>query len=226
MKTVFRVFFINLNISSFPTNHLLLPSYFRAQKPDIKIEIIALPLTTTLSIYKFTQPRTSYISFFSKCPYSVGELKLNIFFMSLKNSSLNTFNFNFFEATSTFRTSTKCNEIVIKTKVKLRGREHLQENPMSHSAHDNKFISLSLCFSGFYFFPYTATTPVSVRYDGMLYICLCFLVSCNKFHLIFAHKIRRILACTEFFFPLVRIWEMFTSYRVCACTTECLLMHF
>lgn len=101
--------------------------------------------------------------------------------------------------------STKCNEIVIKTKVELRGREHLQENPMSHSAHDNKFISLSLCFSGFYFFPYTATTPVSVRYDGMLYVCLCFLVSCNKFHLIFAHKIRMILACTEFFFPLVRI---------------------
>lgn len=49
--------------------------------------------------------------------------------------------------------------------------------------------------------------------DGMSYECLCFLVSCNKFHLIFAHKTRRILVCV-FFFVMLRIWEMFSRFNV------------
>lgn len=58
------------------------------------------------------------------------------------------------------------------------------------------------------------TTTTSMRCDGMSYECLCFLVSCNKFHLIFAHKTRRILVCIIFFSVMLRIWEMFTRFNV------------
>lgn len=77
--------------------------------------------------------------------------------------------------------------IVIKMKVELLGREHFykKKNPMFHSAHDNKFIwmfSPFFCFFGSFFLATTETVCDAIC--GMLYL----LVSCNKFHLIFAHK--------------------------------------
>lgn len=64
------------------------------------------------------------------------------------------------------------------------------------------------------------TTTTSMRYDGMSYECLCFLVSCNKFHLIFAHKTRRILVCIFCYAENMR--DVHEVQRACTLSTVCL----